>query len=154
MESTHPKLENSEIRPCSWHKESKQYTETLVQDKTVKVKLLRKDQYGRVVAKVSVRPAIPFLPRKDLSLELAKKGLATLYTVAARSMMGRRKRWSRQFRQRKNASWGSFPMGRQMWLHPHSTNRKSRRIIKIIITGGNEKGCLLLRWSIDFYIII
>jgi len=60
--------------------EARDWAKNLVDGKIVKVKLLRKDQYGRVVAKVSVRRTIPFLPRTDLSMELAKKGYATLYT--------------------------------------------------------------------------
>jgi endonuclease YncB( thermonuclease family) len=60
--------------------EAKVYVEKRVDGKVVKVKLLRKDQYGRVVGNVSVRRTIPFLPRMDLSMDLAKNGLATLYT--------------------------------------------------------------------------
>lgn len=35
--------------------EAREYTTTMVKDKVVKVKLLRKDQYGRAVGKVTVR---------------------------------------------------------------------------------------------------
>lgn len=60
--------------------EAKAYVEEQLDSKVVKVKMLRKDQYGRVVGKVGVGRTIPFLPRIDLSIDLAKKGYATLYT--------------------------------------------------------------------------
>jgi len=60
--------------------EAKSHVEKRVNNKVVKVKLLRKDQYGRIVGNVSVRRTIPFLPKIDLSMDLAKKGFATLYT--------------------------------------------------------------------------
>jgi endonuclease YncB( thermonuclease family) len=57
-------------------------TAALVQDKKVRIKLLRKDQYGRAVAKVQSpkRSLLPPFKRKDVSIELIERGLATLYT--------------------------------------------------------------------------
>jgi len=50
-------------------------------DKKVKIKLLRKDQYGRAVGKVQTSlQAFPPFTRKDVSVQLTKQGLATIYT--------------------------------------------------------------------------
>lgn len=80
--------------------EATEYTRELVEGKIIRVKLLRKDQYHRAVAKVQVRyvrlrmkdasslllnspllysGSFPFT-KQDLSLKLAEQGLATLYT--------------------------------------------------------------------------
>ena len=59
--------------------EAKEFTRQLVDQKIVRIKLLRKDQYSRVVAKVTIKGFLPFT-KKDVTLELAERGLATLYT--------------------------------------------------------------------------
>lgn len=53
--------------------EAKRFASSFSLDKVVEVKLLDKDQYGRVVGKIQVGSA-------DLSVELTKRGLASLYT--------------------------------------------------------------------------
>lgn len=98
--------------------ESKEYTEQLVQDKTVKVKLLRKDQYGRIVGKVSVRRTIPFLPRKDVSLELAKKGLATLYTGGGAVYDGNKEALQSAIETAKKRKQGVFSNGASNIMTP------------------------------------
>jgi endonuclease YncB( thermonuclease family) len=55
------------------------YTSNLVNQRVVRIKLLRRDQYNRAVAKVQVRGFLPFI-KKDVSVKLAEKGLCTLYT--------------------------------------------------------------------------
>jgi endonuclease YncB( thermonuclease family) len=59
--------------------EAKEFTDKLINNKVVRIKLLRKDQYNRAVAKVSTPGFLPFT-RKDVTLQLAERGLATLYT--------------------------------------------------------------------------
>ena len=61
--------------------EATEWTKKLVDQKMVRVKLLSRDQYQRVVGKVSVRSNrfVPFL-KTDVTLSLANKGYATLYT--------------------------------------------------------------------------
>lgn len=59
--------------------EAKEFTQKMVGDKVVRVKLLRKDQYGRIVGKVQTGGVIPFTKR-DLTKELAKNGYGVLYT--------------------------------------------------------------------------
>jgi len=67
--------------------EAKQFTSEFCLHQTVKITLLRKDHYGRAVAAVECLPPaglllkwIPGLGRTDLSVELAKNGMAELYT--------------------------------------------------------------------------
>ena len=59
--------------------EATDFTRKLVDGKVIRVKLLRRDQYNRVVGKVLVKGWIPFR-RSDLTLRLAERGYATLYT--------------------------------------------------------------------------
>jgi micrococcal nuclease len=54
-------------------KEGKDFTSATVLKKTVEIKLLKKDRYGRAVSKVNAGP-------QDLSVELTRRGLATMYT--------------------------------------------------------------------------
>ena len=60
-------------------KEASDFTRDLVDGKVVRIKLLRKDQYNRAIAKVSTKGFLPFT-KKDVSLQLAEQGLATLYS--------------------------------------------------------------------------
>jgi endonuclease YncB( thermonuclease family) len=64
--------------------EAKQFTKDLVYHKVVTVKILKRDRYQRIIGEVSTfgSTAVPgtFSPPKDLSLELASRGLGTLYT--------------------------------------------------------------------------
>ena len=59
--------------------EATEFTRRLVDKKIVRVKLLRKDQYNRAVAKVMTNGFLPFT-KTDVTLRLAESGLATLYT--------------------------------------------------------------------------
>jgi endonuclease YncB( thermonuclease family) len=60
--------------------QAKEFTKQLLQGRMVTIKLLRKDQYDRAVAKVQVSGGwLPFLQR-DLSIELAERGFAVMYT--------------------------------------------------------------------------
>ncbi|KAL7576061.1 hypothetical protein ACA910_000845 [Epithemia clementina (nom. ined.)] len=77
-------------------KEAQAFTTDLVYHKMVKVTFLRKDQYKRAVAKVETVEegmSSSFLPGygpKDLSMELAKAGLAELYTGGGAEYFGRK----------------------------------------------------------------
>jgi len=66
--------------------EAKQFTSNLVYHQMVKVTFLRRDRYGRAIAMVETLPAggyllsgLPGLGTRDLTLELAREGLAELY---------------------------------------------------------------------------
>ncbi|GKY98960.1 hypothetical protein MPSEU_000851800 [Mayamaea pseudoterrestris] len=62
--------------------EAKEFTSNLLLHQMVKITFLRRDQYGRAVSAVeTVSPFWKFgLGKKDLSMELAREGLAELYT--------------------------------------------------------------------------
>ena len=70
--------------------EAKQFTSDLVYHQMVKVTFLRRDRYGRAIAVVETLPAggyllsgLPGLGTRDLTLELAREGLAELYEGGA-----------------------------------------------------------------------
>lgn len=80
-----PELQKRKSDPSSqpFAKEAKELTSNLCLGKKVSLKLLRLDQYGRAVAKVQTRRSLKAFPpfsKKDLSIELARRGFATLYT--------------------------------------------------------------------------
>jgi endonuclease YncB( thermonuclease family) len=60
----------------SFAEEAKEWTSGKVNRKVVEVKLLQKDQYNRVVGKVTTTGTIPPI---DLSVGLVHNGYATLY---------------------------------------------------------------------------
>ena len=76
--------------------EAKQFTTDLVYHQMVKITLLRRDQYNRAVAVVETVPTTAGLfgvcrPRpRDVSWELARAGLAELYTGGGAEYYGRR----------------------------------------------------------------
>jgi endonuclease YncB( thermonuclease family) len=66
--------------------EAKQFTSDLIYHQMVKVTFLSRDRYGRAIAMVETLPSagvllsgLPGLGPKDLSIELARQGLAELY---------------------------------------------------------------------------
>lgn len=76
--------------------EATDYVRTAAAGRVVRVKLLRRDQYGRVVGRVTARGGVgpggvrvPFV-KNDLSQSLASRGLATLYTGGGAEYDGRR----------------------------------------------------------------
>lgn len=76
--------------------EAKQFVESNLLNKEVKVKLLSRDQYGRVVGLVKYKNGGLFgLFRKerDLSEELLKRGLAAVYRQGGARYDGSIKRW-------------------------------------------------------------
>ncbi|CAJ1942412.1 unnamed protein product [Cylindrotheca closterium] len=90
-----PELQKRKSDPPSqpFAEESKQLASELVLGKKVTVKLLRRDQYGRAVAKVQTPRRFNSFPpfvKKDLSIELTKRGLATLYTGGGAEYDGNR----------------------------------------------------------------
>uniref|UniRef100_A0A7S2UCP4 TNase-like domain-containing protein n=1 Tax=Attheya septentrionalis TaxID=420275 RepID=A0A7S2UCP4_9STRA len=86
---------------------AKQYTANLVDGKIVRVKLLRRDQYNRAVGKVTVRHTIPIF-KTDVSIGLAKKGYATLYTGGGAEYDGKKDRFEKEIataRRRRRGIW-------------------------------------------------
>jgi endonuclease YncB( thermonuclease family) len=60
--------------------DSKLFVSNMILHKMVKITLLQKDKYGRAIGAVETIPSNPMEPSKDLSIELAQRGLAELYT--------------------------------------------------------------------------
>ena len=60
--------------------EAKEYVSNSVLGKKVKVTLLSKDRYKRAIGKVETPRKFILFGQKDLSIELIRRGLATLYT--------------------------------------------------------------------------
>ncbi len=91
-------------------KEATEYTSDQVLDKVVSVKLLRKDQYARVVGKVTTQnQLLPFL-KKDVSVSLAERGLASLYTGGGREYDGNKDVLEKKIetaKQKKLGIWSS-----------------------------------------------
>ena len=88
-----PELQKRKSDPPSqpFANEAKEFTSKMVLGKTVKLKLLRKDQYGRALAKVEGgRSILPPFKKKDVSVELVRKGLATVYTGGGAEYDGNR----------------------------------------------------------------
>jgi endonuclease YncB( thermonuclease family) len=89
-----PELQKRQSDPPSqpFANEAKDFTSQLVMGKTVKLKLLRKDQYGRALAKVEGgRSFMPPFRKKDVSVELVRNGLATVYTGGGAEYDGNRR---------------------------------------------------------------
>ncbi|ORX50204.1 SNase-domain-containing protein [Hesseltinella vesiculosa] len=63
-----------------FYDESKAYLTSLVQNRFVKVELLARDQYNRAVGMVYIRSP-PFFTRKNVSEEMLKQGMASLYVA-------------------------------------------------------------------------
>lgn len=74
----------------------------------VRITLLRRDQYGRAVAQVETISNSPFSGSKDLSMELAKAGLAELYTGGGAEYNGQKNKFEdviAQARRRRKGIW-------------------------------------------------
>lgn len=67
--------------------EAKTFLTKMVLNKRVDVQLLSRDQYSRVVAMAYVRRP-PFFLKKNVSIEMLKKGLASIYTAKGAQYAG------------------------------------------------------------------
>ncbi|EPB85518.1 hypothetical protein HMPREF1544_07701 [Mucor circinelloides 1006PhL] len=67
--------------------EAKQFLTKLVLNKRVQVQLLSRDQYSRVVAMAYVRKP-PFFVKKNVSAEMLKAGLASIYVAKGAQYAG------------------------------------------------------------------
>ncbi|KAI8061492.1 uncharacterized protein B0P05DRAFT_477508 [Gilbertella persicaria] len=70
-----------------YSKEAKAFLTDLVLNRRVQLQLLSRDQYGRVVGMASVRKP-PFFLRKNVSAEMLKAGLASIYTAKGAQYAG------------------------------------------------------------------
>jgi endonuclease YncB( thermonuclease family) len=94
----------------SFAEEAKDYTSNLVLGKTVQIKLFRKDQYGRALGKVQTGLQLfPPFSRRDVSVELTQRGLATLYTGGGAEYDGNRELLQskqEEAKRKKNGEYG------------------------------------------------
>lgn len=115
--------------------EAKAYVQERLDSKVVKVKMLRKDQYGRVVGKVSVGRTIPFLPRIDLSVDLAKRGFATLYTGGGAEYDGNRESLMSAIDEAKRSKRGVWSNGVENVVTPAQYKKE----VKAKQNSGNRE---------------
>lgn len=106
--------------------EAKQYISNNVQNKVVKVKLLRKDQYSRVIGVITTRNKyIPFL-KNDLSRGLAEQGYASLYTGGGAEYDGRRDELQRKIKKAQDKKKGIWSNGVDNFVDPAAYKREIR----------------------------
>ncbi|PYH50036.1 thermonuclease family protein [Aspergillus saccharolyticus JOP 1030-1] len=95
-------------------KEAHEWLTAYLTNRRVRAYVHRQDQYQRVVATVTVRRALDFpIPfrRRDVSYEMLKKGLATVYEAKTGAEFGGAER-ERKYRQ---AEWWAKLRGLGMW---------------------------------------
>jgi endonuclease YncB( thermonuclease family) len=77
----------------------------------VRAYIYRRDQYDRIVATVFVRRPPFFFPRRDVGLEMLKRGLATTYEAKSGAEFGSKKAEARY----RAAEEEARRKGRGMW---------------------------------------
>lgn len=108
--------------------EAKDYTSHLVLGKRVKVTLFSKDQYGRAIGKVETpRPVVPFLSSKDVSLELVRNGLASIYTGRGAEYNGNRETLQRLESEAQRRKRGIWSQGRRV-VSPAEFKRQQKQL--------------------------
>jgi endonuclease YncB( thermonuclease family) len=125
-----PELQKRKSDPPSqpFAQEATETMSNLVMDKTVRIKLLRKDQYGRAVAKVQAgRNILPPFSRKDVSVELAQRGLATVYTGGGAEYDGKREVLEAKQAQAKKKKDGVWSQGDNM-MSPAEFKRQQKQL--------------------------
>lgn len=123
-------------------REAKEYVARHVDGKMVRVKLLRKDQYSRAVAKVTVRHRVlPFL-RTDLTKGLAERGYATLYTGGGAEYDGKREVLEKKIKRAQRRRRGIWSNGVGNHVDPAAYKReiKARKGSKSRGGSGGSSG--------------
>ena len=105
--------------------EAKEYVSKLVLGKKVKVTLLSKDRYGRALGKVETKRKFVVLGRTDLSLELIRRGLATLYTGGGAQYSNNLDILQSKEAEAKKEKRGIWSLGNDM-ITPAEFKRRSR----------------------------
>ncbi len=127
-----PELQKRKSDPPSqpFAEEAKEFTSDSILGKKVKIKLLRKDQYGRAVAKVEGGwQLVPPFSRKDISMELVRKGLATVYTAGGAEYDGSRDTLLDLQAKAKNRKIGIWSQGADM-MTPAEFKRQQRQVMQ------------------------
>lgn len=105
--------------------EAKEYVSKLVLGKKVKVTLLSKDRYGRALGKVETKRKFVVLGRTDLSLQLIRRGLATLYTGGGAQYSNNLDILQSKEAEAKKEKRGIWSLGNDM-ITPAEFKRRSR----------------------------
>lgn len=108
--------------------EARDYTEKLVGQKVVRVKLLRKDQYGRAVAKIQTRGILPVVTKTDLTKDLAKNGYGTLYTGGGAEYDGKREELEKLIQRAQRKKKGIWSEG--MNVQTPAEYKRARKVGK------------------------
>ncbi|KAG2198270.1 hypothetical protein INT47_004354 [Mucor saturninus] len=90
-----------------YSKEAKSFLTNLVLNKRVEVELLSRDQYSRVVGMAYVRKP-PFFFKKNVSAEMLKSGLASIYVAKGAQYSGQLKQFEKyeaKAKSRKKGIW-------------------------------------------------
>jgi len=109
-----------------YSQEAKQYTSNRIYDKVVRVKLLRKDQYSRVIGKITTRNKfLPFLAN-DLSTSLLEQGYASLYTGGGAEYDGQRDKLEEKMQTAQNKRRGVWSNGIDNFVDPAAYKKEMR----------------------------
>ncbi|KAL7529912.1 hypothetical protein ACHAWF_003157 [Thalassiosira exigua] len=107
--------------------EATKYVFDRVYDRVVRVKLLRKDQYSRVVGKVTARRKfLPFL-KKDLSEGLVERGYASLYIGGGADYDGRRTELEKKVKMAQDKKRGIWTNGVDSYADPADYKRALKK---------------------------
>jgi endonuclease YncB( thermonuclease family) len=130
---------SSDVPSQPYAQEAKDYTSHLILGKCAKVTLLRKDQYGRAVGKVETpQPRIPILfRRKDVSIELVRNGLATIYTGGGAVYDGNKDILHQLEKEAKNKKRGLWSQGDDM-VSPSTFKRQQKELKYSTATPGAD----------------
>ena len=118
-----PELHKQKSDPPSqpFAEEAKEFTSSLVLDKIVQIKLLEKDKYSRAVGKVQT------ILQQDVSLELAERGLATMYKGVGADYDGKREVFEALQADAKRKKLGVWSLGDQM-VSPAEFKRQQKQL--------------------------
>jgi endonuclease YncB( thermonuclease family) len=124
-----PELQKRKSDPPSqpFAEEATAVTSKLVLNQKVRIKLLSRDQYGRAVGKVQTElQTFPPFTRKDVSMELARQGLATLYTGGGSQYDGKRDVLEQKIGHAKKKKLGMWSQGDNM-MSPADFKRQQKQ---------------------------
>ncbi len=135
--------------------EAKEYISQLVLHRMVKITFLRKDQYGRAICQVQTLPrfgsllgCIPGLGAVDLSVELARKGLAELYMGGNAEYFDKRELLEKEIKNAKKRRQGIWSLGKARVSAAEAKKRfrEQNEVVLSSIRGGasnNKRECAL-----------
>ncbi|KAE8145344.1 putative endonuclease lcl3 [Aspergillus avenaceus] len=107
-------------------REAHEWLTSYVLNRRVRVLVHRQDQYQRVVASAYVRRALDFLPfrQRDISFEMLRRGLATVYEAKAGSEFGgpdleaKYRKAESLAKQKGTGLWKGYARGKGNWESP------------------------------------